>query len=128
MKNTLAVIAMIALVTASTPALVWSADTASDAEQAKRQAPIYPAVQEAAATAAGYKEASIEVKSTAHQVTIAVVNIKLNEGSTTERTAEASRIVSACANTIAGKPQFAAAVIIHVDYVKRLGGSSTEVE
>src|SRR6478672_8041142 len=79
MKNAPAVTALIALITASTPALAWSADSASDAEQAKRQAPIYPAVQEAAATAAGYKEASIEVKSTAHQVTIAVVNIKLNE-------------------------------------------------
>ena len=128
MKNTLAVIAMIALVTASTPALVWSADTASDAEQAKRQAPVYAALQEAAATAAGYKKTSIEVKSTAHQVTIAVVNSKLNDGSTTERTAEASRIASACANTIAGKPEFAAVVIIHVDFVKRLGGSSTVVE
>ena len=128
MKNTLAVTALIALVTASTPILVWSADSASDTEQAKRQAPVYPAVQEAAAAAAGYKKTSIEVKSTAHQVTIAVVNSKLNDGSTTERTAEASTIASACANTIAGKPGLAAVVIIHVDYVKRLGSSSTVVE
>ena len=79
MKNTLAVTALVALVTVSTPVLVWGADTASDAERAKRQAAVFPTLQEAAAAAAGYKKTSIEVKSTAHQVTIAVVNSKLND-------------------------------------------------
>jgi hypothetical protein len=128
MKNTLAVSALIALVTASTPVLVWSADSASDTAQAKRQAPVYPALQEAVAAAAGYKKTSIEVKSTAHQVTIAVVNSKLNDGSTAQRTTEASTIASACAKTIAGKSGFAGVVIIHVDYVKRVGNDSTVVE
>ena len=128
MKNAWAVTALVALVTVSTPALVWGADTASDAERAKRQAAVSPTLQEAAAAATGYKKTSIEVKSTAHQVTIAVVNSKLNDGSTTERTAEASTIASACARTIAGKSEFAAVVIIHVDYVKRLGSTSTVVE
>ena len=128
MKNTLAVTALVALVTVSTPVLVWGADTASDAERAKRQAAVSPTLQEAAAAATGYKKTSIEVKSTAHQVTIAVVNSKLNDGSTTERTAEASTIASACAKAIAGKSEFAAVVIIHVDYVKRLGNNSTVVE
>ena len=128
MKNTLAVTALITLITMSTPLLVWGADSASDAEQTKRQAAAFPTLQEAAASAAGYKKTSIEVKSTAHQITIAVVNSKLNDGSTTERTAEASTIASACAKTIAGKSEFAAVVIIHVDYVKRLGNGSTVVE
>ena len=128
MKHTLAVTALIALVTASTPVLVWSADSASDAERAKRQAAVSPTLHEAVAAATGYKKTSIEVKSTAHQVTIAVVNSKLIDGSTTERTAEASKIASACAKTIAGKSEFATVVIIHVDYVKRLGSSSTVVE
>ena len=89
---------------------------------------MFPTLQEAAASATGYKKTSIEVRSTAHQITIAVVNSRLNEGSTTERTAEASTIASACAKTIAGKSEFAAVVIIHVDYVKCLGNGSTVVE
>ncbi len=128
MKNTLAVTALVALVTVSTPVLVLCADVASDTEQAKRQAAVFSTLQEAAAAATGYKKTSIEVKSTAHQVTIAVVNSKLNDGSTTERTAEASTIASACAKSIAGKSEFAGVVIIHVDYVKRLGSNSTVVE
>ena len=128
MKNTLAVTALVALAIVSTPVLVWGADSASDTERAKRQAAAFPTLQESAAAAAGYKKTSIEVKSTAHQVTIAVVNSKLNDGSTTERTAEASTIASACAKAIAGKSEFAAVVIIHVDYVKRVGNSSTVIE
>ena len=85
-------------------------------------------MQEAVAAAAGYKKTGIEVKSTAHQVTIAVVNSKLNDGSTTERAAEASAIAFACAKTIAGKSEFARVVIIHVDYVNRVGNDSTLVE
>jgi hypothetical protein len=128
MKNTLAVTALVALVIVSTPVLVWGADIASDTERAKRQAAVFPMLQEAAAAATGYKKTSIEVKSTAHQVTIAVVNSKLNDGSTTERTAEASTIASACAKTIAGKSEFATVVIIHVDYVGRLGNNSTLIQ
>jgi ABC-type Na+ efflux pump permease subunit len=128
MKNTLAVTALVALVTVSTPVPVWGADIASDTERAKRQAAVFPTLQEAAAAATGYKKTSIEVKSTAHQVTIAVVNSKLNDGSRTERTAEASTIASACAKTIAGKSEFATVVIIHVDYVGRLGNNSTLIQ
>ena len=128
MKNTMAIIALITLVTVGTPALVWGADSASDAEQAKRQVSVVPALQEAAASATGYQRASIEVKSAAHQITIVVVNGKLNDGSATERTAEASKIATACVNVIAGKPDFAAVVIIHVDYVKRAGNKSTVVQ
>ncbi len=128
MKNPMAITALITLVTVSTPALVCGADSMSDAEQAKRQVAVVPALQEAAASATGYQKASIEVKSTAHQITIIVVNGKLNDGSTTERTAEASKIATACVNVITGKPDFAAVVIIRVDYVKRVGNRSTVVE
>lgn len=128
MKDTLAVTVLITLVTVSTPALVCGADIASDTERAKWQAAVVPTVQDAAASAAGYKKTSIEVKSTAHQVTISVVNSKLNNGSRTERIAEASTIASACAKAIAGKSEFAAVVIIHVDYVKRLENNSTVIQ
>ena len=128
MKNTIAITALITLLTVSTPALVWGADSVSDAEQAKRQVAVVPALQEAAASATGHQKVSIEVKPTAHQITIVVVNGKLNDGSTTERTAEASKIATACVNVITGKPDFAAVVIIHVDYVKRVGNRSTVVQ
>jgi ABC-type Na+ efflux pump permease subunit len=128
MKNTLAVKALLALAIVSMPVLAWAADSASDTERAKRQVAAIPTLQESAAAAAGYKTTSIEVKSTAHQVTIAVVNSKLNDGSTTERTAEASTIASGCAKAIGGKSEFAAVVIIHVDYVKRVGNNSTVIE
>jgi hypothetical protein len=91
----------------------------------KRQAAVHRTLQEAAAAAAGDKKSGIEVKSTAHQITITVVNSKLNDGVTAERTAEASTIASACAKAIAGSSEFATIVIIHVDYVKRLGNKST---
>ena len=116
MKNAWAVTVLISLFAVSASFHVWGADGA------------FPSLQEAAAAAAAYKKTSIEVKSTAHQVTITVVNSKLNDGATTERTAEASKIASASAKVIAGKPEFAAVVIIHVDYVKRAGNDSTVVE
>ena len=56
------------------------------------------------------------------------VNSKLNDGATAERTAEASTIASACAKAIAGRSEFATIVIIHVDYVKRLGNTSTVIQ
>jgi hypothetical protein len=128
MNNKLAVTALVIFVTVGTPLLVWGADIASDTELVKRQAAVHPTLQEAAAAAAGHKKSSIEVKSTAHQITIAVVNSKLNDGATTERAAEASTIASACAKAIAGRSEFAAIVIIHVDYVKRLGNNSTVIQ
>jgi hypothetical protein len=125
MNNKLAVTALVTFVTVSTPLLIWGADIASDTELVKRQAAVHRTLQEAAAAAAGDKKSGIEVKSTAHQITITVVNSKLNDGVTAERTAEASTIASACAKAIAGSSEFATIVIIHVDYVKRLGNKST---
>jgi hypothetical protein len=116
MKNTWAVTALVTLFAVSESFHVWGADGA------------FPALQEAAAAAAGYKKTDIEVKSTAHQVTIIVVNSKLNNGVTAERTTEALKIASAGAKFIAGKPEFAAVVIIHVDYVKRAGNDSAVIE
>ncbi len=116
MKNTRAVTALITLFAVCASFHVWGADGA------------FPTLQDAAAAAAGYKKTDIEVKSTAHQVTITVVNSKLNNGVTSERTTEASKIASAGAKFIGGKPEFAAVVIIHVDYVKREGNDSAVIE
>ena len=119
---------MITLVTVSTPILVRGADIASDTDREKRQVAVLPTLQEAAAAATGYKKTSIEVKSTAHQITITVVNSELNDAAKAKRTAEASTIASTCAKVISGKSEFAAVVIVHVDYVKRLGNSSTVID
>jgi spermidine/putrescine-binding protein len=128
MKNSLAVATLVALFTMSAPALVGGADAASDAERAKQQTLLLPDLQKAAAAAARFKNETIEIKSTSHQIAIAVVNSKLNDGVRTDRSAEASNIVSAIAKAIAGKPEFADVVIIHVDYVKRMGNASTVIQ
>jgi len=128
MKNTLAVATLVTLVTLSTPVLVWGGDIASDTERAKQQTIVIPTLQKTAAAAAGYKNTSIEVKSTAHQITITVVNSKLNSGARTDRNTEASTIASAIATAIAGRSEFAEVMIIHVDYVKRLGNASTIIQ
>lgn len=127
MKSRLAIAALITLAVSS-PFLVWGADIASDTERAKRQVAMLPTLQETVATATGHKKSSIEVKSSAHQVTIAVVNSDLNDSSTAQRTADASNIASACGKLFAGNADFATVVIIHVDYVKRVGNKSTVVE
>jgi hypothetical protein len=128
MTNAIAITAFMTLLSMSTPTLVWGAESLADTEQAKRQVAVIPALQEAAAFATGHPKAGIEAKSSAHQLTIAVLNSKLNDGPPTERTTEASKIAAACVDVIAGKPDFAAVVIIHVDYVKRTGSKSTLVE
>jgi hypothetical protein len=128
MKNTLAAVAtLVTLVAVSMPVLVSGGDIASDTERVKQQEGAIPDLQKAGATAAGYKNSSIEVKSTAHQITITVVNSKLNGKMTTDRNAEASTIASAVAKAIAGKSEFAAVVMIHVDYVRRVGNNSTVI-
>ena len=62
------------------------------------------------------------------EITITVVNSELNDAAKATRTAEASTIASTCAKVISGKSEFAAVVIVHVDYVKRLGNSSTVID
>jgi hypothetical protein len=128
MKNTLAVATLMTLITLSAPALVAAAEVASDTEQAKRQALVLPKLQQAASAAARYKNTSIEVKSAPHQITVTVANSKLNDAATTERKVEASALASAIEKSIAGRPEFAEVQIIHVDYVKKVGNSSTMIQ
>jgi hypothetical protein len=127
MKNSLAVATFVSMaISIVTPA--WCADNASDAAQVKRQSVVIPKLKQAAAKAAGYESKSIEVKTTAHQVTIAVINSKLNGGVAADREAQASTIASAIEKEIAGKAEFGQVVVIHVDYVKRPGKSATAIQ
>jgi hypothetical protein len=127
-KNTLLSVSLATLTMLSTPLLAWGGDAAADAVQAKQQASAIPDLQQAAAAAAGSQNPSIEVKSAAHQITITVVNSKLNDGAKTDRHAEASKIADAVAKTIVGKPEFAQVMMIHVDYVKRVGHRTSVIQ
>lgn len=116
------------LITLSAPAPVAAAEVASDQEQAKQQALVLPKLQQAATAAARHKNTGIEVKSAAHQITVTVANSKLNEAATTERNAEATALATAIEKAIAGRREFAEVLIIHVDYVKKVGSSSTVIQ
>ncbi len=128
MKNTLIVAGMVGLIAMFNASSTWSADTMSDLEVTKRQSLVIPGLQRAASTAAGYKGKEVEVKSTAHQVSIVVINGRLNDESAANREAEASRIVSAVENEIARLPEFAQVAVIHVDYLKRSVSNSKPVQ
>ena len=128
MKSAFAVAILLLLALVNIPSNVWGADVVSDSQQVKRQAPLIPSLQQAAAGAGGYDSSSIKVKSTAHQVTIEVINSKLNSASAADRNAEASAMASAIGKAIDGKPEFAAVVTVHIDYVTGSGGKAKLVQ
>lgn len=110
----------------SVPAL--AADVATDAAQVATQAASIPALQHSAATAAGYKATEIEVKSTAHQITITVINSKLNAGQPAGRSNEAGKIMQALEKSIAGKVEFGQVMMMYLDYVSRQGTASKIIQ
>ena len=128
MKSAFTVAVLLTVAVVSHPMPAWGADVASDSEQVKRQAVLIPKLQQAAAGAGGYESSSINLKSTAHQVTIEVINSKLNNASATDRNAEASAIASAIGKAIGGKSEFSAVVTIHIDYVAGLGNPAKTVQ
>ena len=105
-----------------------AADTASDAEQVKRQAVVLPKLKQSAVAATGYSDASVNVKSTAHRITVTLIDSKLVGATAREREIEASKIASAIGTSIAGKPEFGAVVIIHVDYVQGQGSKAKIID
>jgi hypothetical protein len=109
-------------------AVSWGNDIDSNPELEKLQASAVPGIRRAAADAAGYKLTDIVAKNSAHLVTITIVNSKLNNAGTLERKNEASVISTAVAHAIAGKPEFADIMMIHVDYVKRKGNHDDVIE
>ena len=123
MNRALMAVPIILCLLGASPLLV-AADTASDAERVKQQTPLIPDLKKAAVTASGYDSSGIGVSSTAHRIVITVADSKLLQGTSGEREQEASKIASAVAATIAGKPQFDQVMIIRVDYVKRQGSNS----
>jgi hypothetical protein len=119
MKKNFKIIALMAFAAAACSLPVWSADAASDAAQVKMQASSTAEIKALAAATGGYKSADVEFNATAHQITITVVNSKLNKSSTAEREAEATRMVTAITGAITEKPAFSQLAVIHLDYVER---------
>lgn len=107
---------------------VWSANTAAETEQVKQQTLAFPSLQQAVAKATGYDPKNIDITSSPHQVTITVIDSKLNDGVDTNRKMEAGTMVSTLTRAIAGKAPFAQVMVIHVDYVKRTGGSDKAID
>lgn len=128
MKNIRSVAGLIAIVAMASSVPAFAADTAADAAQVERQASSIAALQQSAATAAGYKAADLEVKSTAHQITVTVVNSKLNVGRPADRSSEASKITQALEKSIAGRVEFGQVMTMHVDYVSRQGADSKIIQ
>jgi hypothetical protein len=116
MKKHFVIAALMSLTVATTPA--WSADTA--ATQAKLQTASIPAMRQSIASAAGYELKSIEIKHNAHKLTATIVNSKQNRAASADREKEALEMVSSIEREIAGKPEFAGVVSIHIDYISRL--------
>ena len=128
MKNFLAIVVWVtgaALVSAGS---AFGADTAADAAQVKLQASSTADLRKSAAGAVAYQLSDIEVKSTAHQITVTVVNSKLNSGVAADRTGEVLKIVPAIERAIAGKAGFGQVMVIHVNYVKRLETQTSLVQ
>jgi hypothetical protein len=128
MMNIRSVVGLIAIIAIVSSVPTFAADVAADAAQVARQAASIPALQQSAATAAGYKAADLEVRSTAHQITITVVNSKLNVGLPVGRSSEASKIMQALEKSIAGRAEFGQVMMIHLDYVSRQGTDSKIIQ
>lgn len=107
---------------------VLSADTASDAAQVKLQTTSVPKLLSVSAAAAGYKTKDLEIKTTAHQITLTVVNSLLNTKLAPDRESEATKMVTAIENVLIDKPEFAKVAAIHVDYVERQGKKSKTIQ
>lgn len=128
MRNSRSIVGLVATIALVSSVPTFAADVAADAAQVARQAASIPALQQSAATAAGYKAADLEVKATAHQLTITVVNSKLNVGQPAGRSSEAAKIVQALEKSIAGKAEFGQVMMMHVDYVSRQGTESKIIQ
>jgi hypothetical protein len=98
---------------------VYSADAVTDGVQVKEQAPFMAEIEALVVTTGGYQLGDVEISSTAHQITIAIINSKLNTGASVQRETEASQMVSAVVRVVAQYPAFFQLQVIHVDYVKR---------
>ena len=82
----------------------------------------------AAADAAGYRASDFEVMSRAHQITITVVNGKLDADLPAGRRDEASKIMQAVEKSNAGRVEFGQVMMIRLEDVTRQGTRSMIIQ
>ena len=119
MKNPIIPTVFAALLATSIVFPTWSADATTDAARVKQQATEMPALERAAAKAAGWKSVTVRPAATVTDSPLA---------SSVEREAQASRMVAAIEAGMAKKPAFAQISVIHVDYVARAGQTNSPVQ
>jgi hypothetical protein len=128
MKKYLVIAALSALTVTVSVAPAWGADAATDATQQKLQLVSIPAMRQSIAHAAGYEVKGIELKHTAHLLTVKVVNSKQNESAPVDRETEAMMMALAMEGEMRGKTEFNAVASIHIDYISRVGAKETTVQ
>jgi hypothetical protein len=121
MKKHFAMAAIAALTLTCSLVPAWGADKVTDTSQVKLQSPSMPVLRQSVASAAGYQLKGVELKSTAHQVTVTIANSKKNDETAADREKEALAMASALEGGMAGKPEFEGVASIHIDYISRLG-------
>lgn len=129
-RNTKCLVASlwVSLTMLASSGLAWSADTALEIEQVKQQSMAVPGIQREIAKATGNDAKMIDIATTPHKVTITVINSKLNEAKDADREAEALTMVTTLARAVSGKAPFAQVIVIHVDYIKRVGGQDKTIQ
>ena len=107
---------------------VRSADAVKDKKQVSQQSKAIAGMQVEVVTATGYNATDVNITSSAHQVTVSVLNSKLNVGPAGGREEQAATIASAVATTIRDKSEFDQVIVIHVDYLKASGKKTKAVQ
>lgn len=129
-KNTKCLVASLlaSLSMLASPGPVWSADTALEIATVKQQQLAIPGIQQKIASATGNDAETIDISTTPHMVTITVINSKLNDAQNAEREADALTMASTFARAVSGKAPFAQVIVIHVDYVSRVGKQEKAIQ
>lgn len=78
-----------------------------------------PGLRQAALDGASSVFSDIEIRSTAHLVTVVVMDSSLAVADALGRGAEAASIASAIERAMSGRPEYAGVMSIHVDFVDR---------
>ncbi len=121
MKKHFAIATLVTLTAAISMVPAWSADAVADTGQVTLQSASIPALRQSIASAAGIALQSVELKHTAHQLTVTIVNSKQNGATSVDREREAIAIASVTERGMTGKPEFAGIGSIHLDYISRIG-------
>ena len=96
--------------------------------EAEREARGLAVIKQGIIGAVGYADTDIDLAQRASQFWVQIINSPLNARPGVEREADATRIVAAIAQAVAGQEAYSGILGVHVDYVSRsLAGGATEV-